>query len=225
MALLGLSWSWGAPSGSCAANRMCDLDGSCPNPSIQFVSIGHPSSADSSRSRFLPPPTLLCSQGLNYSLLFFSRVNRVSVSLNIKAFVNPQRVAEASCGYSYVWGRPLFHRALGCVEGWFGSMGAEQGTGGALAGAELSLSSPSHLRGFSPCPKGRVDGTHSTQLQPSEELPSGSFLSPSLPSKSPNGCCSAPACATSMCWVKYSSSLLSTNCWGFKLLLANTFRM
>lgn len=81
-----------------AANTICDLDGSRPNSSIQFGSFGHLSSADSSRFRFLPPPTLASSQGLNYPMLFFSKVNRGSVSLNIKAFVSPQRVAEASCG-------------------------------------------------------------------------------------------------------------------------------
>lgn len=77
----------------------------------------------------------------------------------------------------------MFHSALSCVEGWFGSLGPEQGTGGALAGALLCWSSPctwaesiwSLAQGQGLCQTGQGDVTDRTCLQPSEELPSGAL--------------------------------------------------
>lgn len=143
-----------------AANTLCGWGGSRPNPNIQ-CDTGHLSSAAHPDPASFPPNAPVLS-GFQLLPALFQQSKWVSVSLNIKAFVSPQRGAEASCGCSSVWGRPLFHRAPSCAEGWFGSMAAEQGPGGALAGAELPLSSPSHSRVSRPCPKGsaaaRVDG-------------------------------------------------------------------
>lgn len=60
-------WHWhGCPrqalTRSHAANMICDLDGSHPNSGIQFVSISHLSSADSSRFRFLPSNACVLSE-------------------------------------------------------------------------------------------------------------------------------------------------------------------
>lgn len=155
-----MSSSWGAPAGSVQQTHSAAGVG---HGRIPTFSVTPATSALRLIQTPLPSP---CNapvlSGFQLLPALFQQSKWVSVSLNIKAFVSPQRGAEASCGCSSVWGRPLFHRAPSCAEGWFGSMAAEQGPGGALAGAELPLSSPSHSRVSRPCPKGsaaaRVDG-------------------------------------------------------------------
>lgn len=88
--------------------------------------------------------------GFELLLLLFSTVNRVSVSLNIKAFVSPEEQRPPVAAAALFGGGPCFSGHWAVLKA---GLAAEQGTGGALAGAELPFS---HLRGFSPCPKGRV---------------------------------------------------------------------
>lgn len=92
---VALAGSWSGPR---AANTICHFSGSLPTPAFGVWASAtsalqtHPDPASFPLQR-LPALRVWitpCS--------FFSRVNRVSVSLNIKAFVSPQRVAEASCG-------------------------------------------------------------------------------------------------------------------------------
>lgn len=148
------TWHWwgcpcpgGSPRAS-AAHRVCGLDGSCPDPSTQPVSITpalqtHPDPA----SFPLQAPVL---PGFELLLLLFSTVNRVSVSLNIKAFVSPEEQRPPVAAAALFGGGPCFTGHWAVLKA---GLAAWQGTGGALAGAELPFS---HLRGFSPCPKGRV---------------------------------------------------------------------